>query len=493
MRIEHFLLVFLFLGGLTAQEDTLSWTTDYSMNFKQISSVTISPEGNHIAYVVIEPIMEGEKSEYLTHIWVANADGSESIQYTRGEKSCTSPKFSPDGKYLAFLSSRDTDEDQIWMIRLMGGEAEQITAEENSISSFEWAPDGQSFAFVKKDPDSEEETTAKDEKRYVIEVDRNYKHAHLYTVNLVEDEEGNRTVKRLTNGDFSITDFDWSPDGKSIVFGHKKNPKINTSRLDGDIAVVPADSGAVSQLVTGPGVETNPKYSPDGKWIAYQSTGDQPEPIGLNDFYLISAKGGSPKALPHTPNRSSSFLGWSDDGMQLLLSEPHRTSVVAMSMPVKNASTDDIKILSPTEGTSSSIDISTDNNLMAYVYQTPDRPAEVYLRDMKTRKTNSISKVNADVKLPEMAKTEVITWKSKDGLDIEGILTYPLGYEKGKKYPVILQIHGGPAGVFTESFTGNPSIYNTQFFAENGFAIIRPNPRGSTGYGKDFRYANFMD
>ncbi len=493
MKRKTFLLLFLLSVGIVqAQEDTLSWTPEFMMKIKSISSVTLSPDGEHVAYEVREPVMEGEKSEYLSHIWVAKTDGSDAAQYTRGDKSCTSPKFSPDGKYLAFLSSR-SEKNQVWRMRLMGGEAEQITEEKDGIQSFEWAPDGKRMAFVKADPDTEEEEKAKKEKRYVIEVDQNFKHAHLYTIELEKEEDGKRKVQRLTSGDFTITGYDWSPDGKTIAFAHKADPKINTSRLNGDIAIVPADSGAVTQLVTTAGVESNPKYSPDGQWIAYQSTGDQPEPIGLNDLYVVPASGGTPKALPHTPNRSSSFLGWSDDGNSVFVSEPYHTSYVAMKVPVDKESGEVAEIITARRGNSTSVVFDTKNNKMAYVYQTMDQPAEVYVAQTNGYGAKPVSNINSDLKFPEMGKTEVITWKSKDGLEIEGLLTYPVGYEAGEKYPVVLQIHGGPAGVFTQSFTGNPSIYHNQYFAEQGFAVLRPNPRGSTGYGKEFRYANFQD
>jgi len=482
----------LLTGMIYAQEDTLSWTPEFMMKIKGISSVTLSPDGEHLAYVIREPVMEGEKSEYLNHIWVARTDGSEAVQYTRGEKSCNSPKFSPDGKSLAFLTSR-SDKNQVWKMRLMGGEAEQITDEKDGVQSFEWSPDGQSIAFMKKDADSEEEEKAKKEKRYVIEVDQDFKHSHLYKIQLEEDEEGKRKVQQLSSGEFTVKSYDWAPDGKSIVFAYSTDPKINTRYLNGDIAIIPADSGAMTPLITTAGVESNPKFSPDGQWIAYLSTGDQPELIGLADLYLVSIEGGIPKALAHTPDRNPSLIGWSDDGNSLFVSEPKRTTLVAMQVPINEASEEGPQIITPNKGISTSVVFDTKNNKMAYVYQTMDRPAEVYVAQVNGSGAKSVSNINSDLKLPKMGKTEVITWNSKDGLEIEGILTYPVAYEEGKKYPLVLQIHGGPAGVFLQAFTGNPGIYLNQYFAERGFAVIRPNPRGSTGYGKDFRYANFQD
>ncbi len=495
-----YLFIFLafFTISIQAQQKDLNWTPEFSMQFKAIGGTDISPDGKYIAYTVREAIMEGEKSEYRTQIWVAANDGSMNVQYTRSEKSSTNPSFSPNGEHIAFLSGRK-GKTQVWLMRLMGGEPEQITSSKTGVSSFRWSPDGKTIAYTAVDPDSKEEEKAKKEKSYVIEVDKNYKYSHLYTIQLEKDKEDKRKVQRLTRGDFHISRYDWSPDGKSIVFDHKANPKINTSRMGFDISIVPSDSGAVKLLVGQAGSDENPKFSPDGKHIAFTSDGGKPEPIGLGDLYLLNLeKGEDPIALPHTPDRAAGLWGWTGDGKNLIFGEALRTSRTAMLLPIADVLMGEkgagkAKALCPLEGTSGSFDYNPKTGQLAFVYQTPDQPAELYLSAKGNAKPNAITKINSEIELPKMGKTEVIKWTSKDGMEIEGILTYPVDYEPGKKYPGILQIHGGPAGVFTKGFTGNPSIYLTQYFAEQGFFVLRPNPRGSSGYGKDFRYANFKD
>lgn len=492
-RLLTFIFFLVVSSGLTfAQEaaQALKWTPEFSMNFKGISNTKLSPDGKYAAYVVRTPVMEGEKSEYNQQIWVAATDGSIDVQYTRGEESSFAPAFSPDGKSLAFLSSR-SGKTQVWMMRLMGGEAEQVTDVKKGVNSFQWSPDGKHIAFLSTDPDTEEEEKQKKEKRDVIEVDKNFKYSHLYTIEIEHKKEEDRKVQRLTQGDFHVNGFDWSPDGKNIAFSYTADPNINTNYIGGDIATVPADSGAVQQLVTWGGSDGNPTYSPDGQWIAFQSSGEEPQPIGLSDLYVVPANGGKPKAIAQTPDRSANIVGWTKDGKSLIATESYHTSAVALSVPMEASGK--TKILTSLDGNSSSVDYNADKNQLAFVYQTTDTPAEVFVSNTLGGAKQQLSHVNADIELPEMGKTEVITWKSKDGMEIEGLVTYPVGYEPGKKYPLILQIHGGPAGVFTKGFTGNPSIYMTQYFAEQGFIVIRPNPRGSTGYGKDFRFANFMD
>lgn len=492
-KVILFACLFLSFSILKAQDsNNLTWTPEYSMKFKSISDVDLSPDGKHIAYVVRTPIMEGEKSEYLSQIWVASSNGNMEVQYTRSESSSTSPSFSPDGQHIAFMSRR-SDKNQIWLMRLMGGEAEQITFEKNGVNSFKWSPNGKMIAFLKTDELTEDEEKRNKEKRDVIEVDKNYKYAHIYTTTIEKAKGTERKVQRLTGGDFNVDSFDWSPDGKSIVFSHKANPKINTNRIDANISLVASDSSALKSLVSRPGPDTNPKFSPDGQYIAFESTGGRPEPIGMNDIYVISKEGTGLRKLVDTPDRSASINSWGAEGKSIYFTETFHTSRVLYNMPIETKNSSDIKLMSKSEGASTNFSINTKTNKMAFVYQNLNTPPELYYSEINGKNLLKISNVNSNIALPKMGKSELIKWVSKDGMGIEGILTYPVGYKTGDKVPLALQIHGGPGGVFVENFTGSPSIYMTQYFAQNGMAILRPNPRGSTGYGKAFRYANFKD
>lgn len=484
-------LVLLIGHSLIAQETEASWTLEHAMKFKRISGTTFSPDGKHVAYVVRTPLMEGESSEYTSQIWVAATDGSMNVPYTHSESSSFAPAFSPDGTYLTFLSGRDK-KTQIWNMRLMGGEAEALSECETGVSSFQWSPDGSQIAFRMRDADTEEEKKAKKEKRSVILVDQNFKYTHLYTMPFEVGEKRERKVQRLTNGEFSVSSFDWSPDGKQIVFAHQADPRINTGFLNVDISMVPADSGAIRALVTQPGVDTNPKFSPDGSRIAFESQGGVEQPVGLSDLATISVKGGKPRIFSITRNRDVNFLDWGPKGVELYYSDADKTNRALFSIMSNGGKRAALKY-TPPKGVAGAVAMDKKGQQIAYVYETTDKPSELYVQSKANPEPKRLSEVNTDVVIPPMGETSVISWKSKDGLEIEGILTLPVAYEKGKRYPLILQIHGGPAGVFSESFTGNASIYTTQYFAEKGYAIIRPNPRGSTGYGKDFRFANVKD
>ena len=149
--------------------------------------------------------------------------------------------------------------------------------------------------------------------------------------------------------------------------------------------------------------------------------------------------------------------------------------------------------LTPVEGIVRAVSMSHDGQHLAFTMETPDRPEDVHVSPLASYAPRQITNRHADVAALPMGRTELVRWTMDDGFEIEGLLTYPIDYEEGQRYPLVLQVHGGPAGVHSQTFTGGPSIYMTQVFAQEGYAVLRPNPRGSTGYGKDFRYANVQD
>lgn len=501
MKKTSFLLL-IFLSVVYTVSSQNIWTPEKIMQYKNITDTQISLDGKYIAYVVRIPSMEGEKSEYNDQIWVAAADGSFNLQYTRGEKSSTSPQFSPDGKQIAFLSNRDDNKNQVFVMRLMGGEPEQITDTKTGVSSFKWAPDGSRIAYIMKDPDTKEEEKSKKEKTDVILVDKNFKYNHLYTTSVASDKAGNRKIQRLTSGNYHINGFDWSPDGSTIAFSYAPSPTINDGGLQSDISTIPSDSGRITSIVKRPGVDASPLYSPDGKWIAFQSSGGQPERVGLNDVYKVAATGGDLIELQKTPDRSANIVAWAQDGTYLFISENYKTSQVLLALPSSNNiktlkgdylaySDSKLPIITSLKGVGNSFSISQSGNRMSYTFEDVNTPKEVFTAGLKGENTKKISSMNADFNPPTLGKTELISWKSKDGMVIEGLLTYPIDFVKGKKYPIVLQIHGGPAGVFSQSYTGAPGIYMTQYFAQKGFIVLRPNPREALVTEKIFAMPTF--
>lgn len=481
---------------LSQDEAVAEWTPELSMQYRAVGGTAVSPDGSLVAFTVREPLMEGEQSEYLTHVWVAAADGSWSRQYTRGEESASNPTFSHDGSLLLFTSSRE-GRNQVWALPLAGGEAYQVTDAPEGVGSFALSPDGSHLAYTMRDAASEEWQTAVKEKRDVIVADTDFRFTHLYMGPFGDGKQAH--AHQVTDGDFTVTGWDWSPDGSQIVFSHQTDPRINTGRLNGDVSVVDvmahgADGEhtfAVRPLVTGAGVEGSPLFSPDGSLVAFESTGNQPEPVGLGDIFVVAASGGEPRKLHDTHDRSGGLVGWVDDGSAVLVLESVGTTRHLQVLPVTGAPP---ARFSDGAGVMGGADFAFEAGLMAFTWQTSDDPADVWVSPIHHWEPTRITDLHADVPRPTMGRTELLTWRSQDGrFEIEGLLTYPVDYRPGQRVPLILNVHGGPAGVFSQSFTGSPSIYMIQTFAQEGYAVLRPNPRGSTGYGKDFRYANVRD
>ena len=463
------------------------WTPELSININQISDLNFS-NSDKIAMVVRHAQIEGEKSEYLNQIWLSDTKINNIRQFTYHEKSSTHPRFSPDGSYLAFLSAR-TEKTQIWIMQVDGGEAWQFSYEKQGVGLFKWSPSGDKIAFIMTDPKTEQEEKDKKEKRDVILVDQNFKYSHIYLKSFLAKKDTSK-ASRITDGTYHITDFNWNPNNKTIVFSHTIEPTINSQFVSGDISVVNLKTKTVKDIVTWEGKDKNPIFTPNGKSIVFTSDGGKIEAIGLSDTYQISSNGGKPKKLAETPNRNASIISVSADNNYVFVADANRTKSEVYKISLNSSN---ISPMLNLKGRVSSPKLSDDSKKIAFVKQELDKPSEVFISQLNIINPKQISNFNPTKVFPKLAKTEIITWKSKDGLEIEGLITYPTKYKKRKKYPLAVIIHGGPAGVFSETFTGARSIYNIEYFASNGYAVLRPNPRGSTGYGKDFRFANFKD
>jgi dipeptidyl aminopeptidase/acylaminoacyl peptidase len=487
-------------GGATAGASP-TWTSELQMRFREVSSTAISRDGSLVAFVVREPVMEEESSEYREQVWLARADGSDLRQLTWRDQSSTSPAFSPDGRTLAFLSKKpggnggngNGDEGprtQVWAMRLDGGEAREVTASESGVTAFAWSPSGDRIAFLAPDPESEEEKQAKKEKRWVEVVDSDFELARLWVTPFDGSAHEPAEAKQLGDeGGIHVTDLDWSPDGAAIVLAHQPDPRLNTGMIAGDLSVVEVASGARRPLVAWEGRESQPRWSPDGRSIAFVSHGGAVERVGLGDVFVVDAAGGAPRSLAHTPDREASLVGWTQAG-ELLIAESWRTERGLYLLPADGAPP---RRIDRGGGVLASASLAAEAGAVAFVHEEPSTPEEVFVAQLGGFVPRRLSELHREVELPPMGRTEKLSWRSPDGAEIEGLLTYPVGYREGERVPLVLDIHGGPSGVFRETFTGAPSIYMLQTFAQQGYAILRPNPRGSTGYGKDFRYANVRD
>jgi dipeptidyl aminopeptidase/acylaminoacyl peptidase len=485
------LVVLLVAGGSAAAQE--KWTPELALRVKTVGAVAVSPDARRVAFQVGVAVMDGEKSEWLTHIHVANADGSGPFQLTHGDKSATAPAWSPDGRWLAFLSSR-SGKSNIWRIRVDGGEAEQVTDEKGGVTAFQWSPDGKSLAFLMPDPPTEEEERAAREKRDARVVDDNVKLSRLYVIPLARDSAGKRVARRLTPGDrnvgapFGGGDFSWAPDGSAIAFSHTRSPSPN-DWTSADVSLVDVAGGAVRALAASSAAEADPWFSPDGKWIAL-TVSDNPPTWGFTSrVHLVAAAGGEPRALAESYDRQPNIIGWSRDGKLVYVTETYRTVDRLSALPADGKAPVDI---SPPDAMVSGAALNPTATHVGFVSQAADRAPEAAISSLGGFKPSVVSRVQ-DLPPVPLGRTEVVTWPAPDGKTIEGLLTYPVGYRTGARVPLLVIVHGGPTGVFTRSFIATRGAYPIAAFASEGYAVLRPNVRGSSGYGREFRYANYQD
>jgi dipeptidyl aminopeptidase/acylaminoacyl peptidase len=469
------------------------WTLTLAMQVKQIGSVQVSPDGKQAAFTVRSAVMEVDKSEYLIHIYLAMANGKSSWQLTQGDKSCDDPQWSPDGEWIGFLTAR-LGKKNLWLIRAAGGEALQLTDCKADVTSFRWSPNGRSIAFTAADaptPDDERRIQGKDDAQVVDEIP---KRQRLFAVSIPSPPTLQTEMRVLASGDFHISEgrpgraaFDWSPDGKSIVFTHTKTPSQD-DWSSADLSLVDVEAGTIRPLVHSAAAETTPLFSPDGQRIAFLESDTPATWAGSKSVRVIDANGGTSKPLAGTWDgfgRYSELVDWSADGQLLYFTEARGTNLKLLAMPMEGAPLE----ISQEAGMSlGGISLNASRTHFGFCWEQLDQPPEAFVSPVAPFEPHQISRVNGALPMLRSGQTEVIRWTSEDGLEIEGLLTYPAEFEKSKRYPFLLVIHGGPMGVFTQTFDGNAGTYPVAVFSSKGYAVLRANVRGSSGYGQIFRY-----
>jgi CubicO group peptidase (beta-lactamase class C family)/dipeptidyl aminopeptidase/acylaminoacyl peptidase len=477
-------------GKLTA------WTPELMMNVRRIPIVRPSPGGERVAYVVTSAVMNPEKSEYVSQIYVANADGKNPFQLTFGDKSSTNPQWSPDGQFLAFTSDR-AGHGNLYVLRVAGGEAEQLTNLKSDITALAWSPDGQSIAYTMATPkgdDEEKNDKGKNDARWV---DEDPKMSRIYVVPVQKDSSGKREPRPLSAADvfvgstarFGVRDFDWSPDSKTIVFAHRRSPKADDWTTT-DVSLVDVATAKVTPLAKTAASEFSPYFSPDGQSIAMVVSDDPPTWAGSYSIQVVPAAGGTVRKLPVTYDQQPGLIGWSANGRGLYFIENRGTVSRVSSVEIESG---EIVELNRGNEVIPAIEVNRTGTHFGFASQSPQQPLEAYVSSADRFLPVRVSQVHADLPELPLGKVEVVRWKSFDGQEIEGILTYPVNYESGKRVPLLLQVHGGPSGVFLQGYQATPMLYPNATFAARGYAILQPNPRGSSGYGRAFRYANYKD
>lgn len=452
---------------------------------KGVSEISASPDGLYVAYTTTASDLEKDQSQDT--VWMQPTAGGDPLRMTSVESSSSSPVWSPDGRYLAVLSDRKDETTQVWLFDRRGGDAQQLTKFKQGVDSFQWAPDSKSMLLLVEDPTPEDLDEEKSENPlpYVIDrlqfkedyvgyLDRYRTHIHVIGI---EDRE----TRQVTSGDFDDSEPAWAPDGERIVFVSNRTQTPDRNR-NTDLWIVDTAQGSEEplQLTTHETADASPSWSPDGQSIVYTSTTTG----GLTSYAIpqlttINVESGKPavnEILAETQVFDPQFSG---DGTSILAIAERRGEQNLVKVDVGSGA---VQSLVEGSNTVSEFEIAANGTVYVLVAQ-PQQPDEIFA--LRTDGLVQLSFENrsllADV---ATATVEKYAYTAKDGTELESFVTFPPKYRKGKAYPGILYIHGGPQAQWDHRFDAE-----AQLLAGQGYVVVMPNPRGSFGYGQAFAEA----
>ncbi len=462
-------------------------TIDQSLAMKSVSGAQISPDGRYVAYVVTQTTWE--ENDFTQQIWISQTATGERYQLTSGKKSSNSPQWAPDSRRLAFLSDRDGKR-QIYLIAPSGGEAMQLTTEDNGVGSLAWSPDGSAIAFTSSGPDSKAKKDRKEKYGDFEIVGGDYTMNHLWLVRVPADPPAD--VKQLPHpeplaaGDqFSVGAFSWSPDGKRIAFSATRDPDLGSQDTEQIYTVDLADHH-VHKLFENGGPNSHPKWSPDGRRIAFVTSAGNPFFYYANRRIAVApAEGGPIRILTAAFDEDANLIDWGPDG--IYFGALQRTNAHLFRLDPETAAIR--RITAPDQYHLGDASFTHDHRTLAGVAAAPNEFPEVVVSPVDDFAPRKLTDVATQYKDFQLATREVIQWKSIDGTPIEGILIKPADYDPSRKYPLLVVIHGGPTGVDTPVLAPDRT-YPIARFAAKGALILKPNYRGSAGYGEKFRSLN---
>ena len=491
-------LITFAITGVSNAQSPISPSFEEVLSLKSISNPEISPDGNHIVYE--SRTVDWQENRYDTELWLSKA-GAEPFQLTNNlEHSSNNPKWSPDGKWIAFLST-SVEKRQIHVIRLAGGESFQVTNTEVNISAFDWSPDGKKIAFLQSEDKSKAEKSRKEKYGgYAVE-DQEYSLNQLWLTDFnpallnqmplpeqLEDSVYKEKIAAkilIDSVDFTITGFKWSPDGSKIAFQHKPDPLRNTF-FKSDISIYDIQSKNHETLVANPSFDGLVDWSPDGKSILYSTDlSDSTSNFYLNrHLYRINLDGSDNHQLAKDFDENISRLQWNSAGIFGIAWQKTKRPTIKINPETGNTTILDIDLQRIWD-----LSFSDDAKHMAYAGLDDNNLTEIYKSEYPLKTASKITNSTNQITGWLTAKSEVISWKSEDGTIIEGVLLKPQDYDAKKKYPLMVIIHGGPTGISVPQPT--PSyVYPVLQWLNKGALVLQPNYRGSAGYGEAFRSLN---
>jgi dipeptidyl aminopeptidase/acylaminoacyl peptidase len=451
---------------------------DQMIELKRPGSAAISPDGRLVAYTVRET--DWEENAFDTEIWLADTQTGATRQLTRGKRNSTSPAWSPDGTRLAFASDRG-EKRQIYLIDPRGGEAQVLTSVEEGVGSFQWSPDGTRVAFTAVEPKPQ---AVKDrDKKYgefsLVDEDRGQ--SHLWVIDVTTKE-----AKRLTSGQLAVGSFRWAPDASAIAFDHRPDEDPANGGF-ADISVVDLGSESIRKLVAQEGPDARPEWAPDGSRIAFETSMGDPAFYYTNGLIAaIPAKGGAIDVLTRDFDEDPSLIAWSPQGIYFAASERTWAHLYRVDPATRAIA----KLPHDPQAIAFGFSFSRDFTRTAYIASTAAQYPEIFVADLPAMNVKKLTSLEDQLNGWLLGTSEVISWTSKDGANIEGVLHKPADFKAGQRYPLLVVIHGGPTGISRPARFRSTYVYPIDLWLARGALVLEPNYRGSAGYGETFRALN---
>ncbi|HTS65344.1 MAG TPA: S9 family peptidase [Candidatus Acidoferrales bacterium] len=466
------ILVALFLAGMLCASDKRGVTPEDYFLFANVADPQISPDGRLVAYTITH--VDAEQNRRNSEIWLVPFDGSAAPRQLTSSIGATSPRWSPDGKALAFLGGRPA---QVQLLPMDGGEARRITSLKNGVTAFAWSPDGTRLVCVSRTGPAPAERST-DTRHYLASY---YKfngrsffdplRSHLWVVSAHGGD-----ARQITSGD-QRNDLDpqWSPDGARVAFASERTD-TEPGAVD-EIRTVSASGGEMKQIADRHEGDRSPRWSPDGKWIAYLAASKEDESQAI---WIAGAEGGVSRQAARRLDYVPASLSWRDDGGALLFVSGWKGEQHLFSLDVR---TGDVKAVTAGARYVTAPAIHYPSSRMVYTANDIRQLDELYASALDGSAERRLTHTNDDLlgrlELPEI---ERLPYKSADGWQVDGFFMKPVGWQEGRKYPMVLSIHGGPAGQY-----GMGWYHEFQVYTSRGWAVFFANPRGSTGYGVEFQ------
>lgn len=471
-------------GPLPAQE--LLQPEDVA-NLAEVQDPRVSPDASRVLYRQVVPRRPDEdRGSNYSVLWLVPVAGGEPHAFTSRTGYARGAQWSPDGRRIAFLDRRPHNDAeakaQIHVIPVDGGEAQVVTRASENVSEFVWAPDGQGFFYVSREEKGQERKDAEEKGQDWVVADQDLRHLRLYHVDLET-----RQSRQVTQADLSLRQIAVSPDGRRVAALAAETPRVDDSYVFVELVTVDVASGEVEVVWDMPGKAASPRWSRDGAWLGCLAGTAAHDPLP-GSLYLVPAAGGEARNL--TPEYPGTVEWYDFDARgDVLLVATHGSASHLRRISLATGEIESLLVDGPVY---TSAHLSADGSTLAASASTPRHPREIFVTSVEdagwTRLTTSYPHLEG---IP-LGRQEVVEWRARDGLRIEGILVYPLDYTEGRTYPLVVGVHGGPEGAVLNGWhTGYG--YLSQLLAHRGAFFLMPNYRGSSGRGVGFLLGDHGD